>query len=104
MTSTKIYKVLRSAEWAQAQATGVFPGSPDDVRDGFIHFSTAEQLKATLGRHFAGEENLVVLEVEAAALGTALRWEPSRAGALFPHLYGDLPIAAVSRVTAPDAV
>jgi uncharacterized protein (DUF952 family) len=104
MTSKEIYKVLRNAEWVEAQASGVFAGSPDDIRDGFIHFSTAEQLKGTLERHFAGEENLVVLEVEAQALGEALRWEPSRGGALFPHLYGGLPIAAVSRVTAPDAV
>jgi uncharacterized protein (DUF952 family) len=100
MTSTKIYKVLRSAEWAQAQASGVFAGSPDDVRDGFIHFSTAGQLKGTLERHFAGEENLVVLQVEAAALGEALRWEPSLGGTLFPHLYSELPIAAVQRVMA----
>jgi uncharacterized protein (DUF952 family) len=104
MTPLKIYKVLRGAQWSQAQASGSFAGSPDDARDGFIHFSTAEQLQGTLERHFAGEQNLVVLEVEAAALGDALRWEPSRGGALFPHLYGDLPVAAVSRVMAPDAL
>jgi uncharacterized protein (DUF952 family) len=104
MTRAKIYKVLRSAEWSEAQASGSFAGSPDDARDGFIHLSTAEQLQGTLERHFAGEQNLVVLEVDAAALGEALRWEPSRGGALFPHLYADLPVTAVTRITAPDAI
>jgi uncharacterized protein (DUF952 family) len=103
MTRTKIYKVLRSAEWIEAQASGSFAGSPDDARDGFIHCSTAEQLQGTLERHFAGEENLVVLEVDAAALGDALRWEPSRGGALFPHLYGALPMSAVLGTSAPGA-
>ena len=95
MTDTKIYKVLRAAEWADAQARNAFSGSPDDVRDGFIHFSTREQLDATIERHFAGERGLVVLEVDAAALGDKLKWEPSRGGALFPHLYGELPLSAV---------
>jgi uncharacterized protein (DUF952 family) len=90
-----VYKVLRAPEWAQMQAQGVFKGSPDDQRDGFIHFSTAEQLEGTIERHFAGERDLVVLEVDAAALGDALRWEPSRGGALFPHLYGELALDAV---------
>ena len=93
--TTLVYKVLRAAEWAQMQAGGVFAGSPDDRRDGFIHFSTAEQLEGTIARHFAGERDLVVLEVDAALLAEKLRWEPSRGGALFPHLYGDLPLAAV---------
>jgi uncharacterized protein (DUF952 family) len=103
MTRTKIYKVLRGAQWSEAQASGSFAGSPDDARDGFIHFSTAEQLEGTLERHFAGEQNLVVLEVDAAALGDALRWEPSRGGALFPHLYGELPMSAVLGTSAPGA-
>jgi uncharacterized protein (DUF952 family) len=90
-----IYKVLRAAEWGAMQARGVFKGSPDDQRDGFIHFSTAEQLEATIERHFAGERDLVVLEVDAAALGEKLKWEPSRGGALFPHLHGELPLSAV---------
>ena len=94
---TLIYKVLRSSEWAQAQALRVFTGSPDDLRDGFIHFSTREQLKETIARHFRGERELVVLEVDADALGDKLRWEPSRGGALFPHLYGELPLAAILR-------
>jgi uncharacterized protein (DUF952 family) len=95
--AAKIYKVLRPAEWTEAQARNVFSGSPDDLRDGFIHFSTREQLKETIERHFAGEPDLVVLEVDAAALGEALKWEPSRGGALFPHLYGELPLDAVTR-------
>jgi uncharacterized protein (DUF952 family) len=103
MTASKIYKVLRGAEWSRAQASGSFAGSPDDARDGFIHFSTAEQLQGTLERHFAGEENLVVLEVDAAALGEALRWERSRGGALFPHLYAELPMRAVLGTSAPRA-
>ena len=90
-----IYKVLRAPEWADMQGRGVFAGSPDDQRDGFIHFSTAEQLEGTIARHFAGERDLVVLEVDAALLGEKLHWEPSRGGALFPHLYGELPLAAV---------
>jgi uncharacterized protein (DUF952 family) len=90
-----IYKVLRASEWADMQARSIFKGSPDDQRDGFIHFSTAEQLEGTIARHFAGERELVVLEVDAAALGDKLKWEPSRGGALFPHLYGELPLSAV---------
>ena len=90
-----IYKVLRPAEWREAQDCGVFTGSPVDVRDGFIHFSTQDQLEETIARHFAGERELVVLEVDVAALGQKLKWEPSRGGALFPHLYGELPLSAV---------
>ena len=95
MPESKIYKVLRPAEWADAQARNVFCGSPVDLRDGFIHFSTAEQLEETISRHFAGERELVVLEVDAGALGDKMKWEPSRGGALFPHLYGELPLSAV---------
>jgi uncharacterized protein (DUF952 family) len=83
------------------QARGAFPGSPDDVRDGFIHLSTREQLDTTIERHFAGERELVVLEIDAAALSADLRWEPSRGGALFPHLYAELPMSAVAGVITP---
>ena len=93
----RVYKVLRPGEWKQLEASGVFSGSPDDQRDGFIHLSSREQLKGTLERHFAGEHELAVLEIDAAALGERLRWEASRGGALFPHLYGDLAIHAVLR-------
>lgn len=94
---TIIYKIFRAGEWRQAQASGVFSGSADDLRDGFIHFSTKEQLEGTAARHFAGEGDLVLAAVDANALGEALRWEPSRNGQLFPHLYGPLPLAAVAR-------
>lgn len=92
-----IYKVLRAHEWRAAQAEGAVNGSPDDLRDGFIHLSTREQLAGTLDRHFAGEAELVVLEVAAERLGAALKWEASRGGALFPHLYGTLALDAVTR-------
>lgn len=93
-----IYKIFRAGEWRQAQAQGAFAGSPDDLRDGFIHFSTAEQLEGTAARHFAGESDLVLAAVEADALGAALRWEESRGGKLFPHLYAALPLTAVTRI------
>ena len=88
-----IYKILPRAEWAQAETTGVFEGSGIDRTDGFIHFSTADQWCETLRLHFAGQSDLVLVAVQADALGEALRWEPSRGGVLFPHLYGVLPTA-----------
>ena len=90
-----IYKILPLALWREAQASGHFTGAPVDVADGFIHFSTAGQMRETAARHFAGQQGLVLLAVDAAQLGTALKWEVSRGGALFPHLYGDLPVAAI---------
>lgn len=83
----------------------MFRGSPDDRRDGFIHFSTAEQTLGTYEKYFAGAPGLVLAAIEAEALGPGLKWEPSRGGALFPHLYGDLPLSAVlwSRVLASIA-
>ena len=81
---------------------GFLTGSPDDLRDGFIHLSTREQLKTTLERHFAGEQGLVVLEIDATTLNPGLKWEPSRGGALFPHLYERLSMDAVVRVAAPE--
>jgi uncharacterized protein (DUF952 family) len=90
-----IYKVLREAEWAELEALGATEGAPVDRADGFVHFSTAEQLAETLARHFAGETGLVLLAVEADVAGPALAWEPSRGGALFPHLYRPLARAEV---------
>jgi uncharacterized protein (DUF952 family) len=78
---------------------GVYEGSPIDLGDGFIHFSTAEQAAETARRHFRGQDGLVVLAVQAEALGAMLKWEPSRGGALFPHLYGPLPAACVVEVS-----
>ena len=94
MTAT-IYKICDSALWREAERAGVFAGAPVDHADGFIHFSTADQVAETAARHFAGQAGLLLVAVDAAALGSALRYEPSRGGALFPHLYGKLPFSAV---------
>ena len=93
--ATRIYKVLTEAELSEARAVGRFEGSADDRRDGFIHLSAAHQLEGTLAKHFAGRADLLLLTVDVEALGSALRWEPSRGGALFPHLYAPLPMVAV---------
>lgn len=90
-----IYKIATAAAWEDFRASGRFPGMPVDIKDGYVHFSTAAQLGETLRLHFAGQGGLVVFAVRADALGDDLRWEPSRGGQLFPHLYGDLPFAAV---------
>jgi uncharacterized protein (DUF952 family) len=90
-----IYKICRPDEWVTAEHAGIFRGSPDDRRDGFIHFSTAAQVPGTVQKYFAGESGLLLVAVDAAKLGAALKWEPSRGGALFPHLYGDLSLTAV---------
>ncbi|MBS0362740.1 MAG: DUF952 domain-containing protein [Proteobacteria bacterium] len=95
----RIYKILSRAEWAAAKAAGRFEGSAVDLKDGFIHFSTAGQAAETARRHFAGQSDLVFLEIEADDLGADLRWEPSRGGDLFPHLYGPLDAGLVRTVT-----
>jgi len=95
---TIIYKICTEAEWRDAERTGVYRGSTVDRRDGFIHFSTAEQAAETAQKHFAGQRDLVLVSVYAAALGDRLKREASRGGALFPHLYGGLELAAVLRV------
>ena len=95
---SRIYKILGRAEWTAAQAAGSYAGSALDRRDGFIHFSTAAQAQETARRHFAGQADLVVLEVEADDLGDTLKWEPSRGGDLFPHLHAPLDAAHVLRV------
>jgi uncharacterized protein (DUF952 family) len=89
-----IYKICTHDEWAQACRDGAFRGSAVDAADGYIHFSTAAQVAETAAKHFAGIPNLVVVAVDAAVLADALKWEPSRGGALFPHLYGPLPVSA----------
>lgn len=94
-----IYHVCKKADWQAAKRAGRYAGSADDARDGFIHFSGAAQLRESVAKHRAGQDGLVLLAVDAAALGDALKWEPSRGGALFPHLYGDLPPAAVTAET-----
>ena len=87
-----------SAEaWTACEPAGRFAGSPVDVRDGFIHLSTAAQVRETAARHFAGMDDLLLVAVDTSAV--PLRWEPSRGGDLFPHLYGDLPLSAVQSVS-----
>ncbi|MGC9420733.1 MAG: DUF952 domain-containing protein [Rhodovulum sp.] len=88
-----IYKIFRRAEWDAFRAVGRTAGAPVDLADGFIHLSTAEQVTGTAEKHFAGESDLVLVAVEADRLGAALKWEPSRGGALFPHLYRELTAA-----------
>ncbi len=94
-----IYKVATRAQWQAAEASGTFAGAPVDLADGYIHFSTAAQLAGTLAKHFAGQRDLLLIAVEAEALGAALRWEVSRGGDRFPHLYAALPVTAAIRVT-----
>ena len=93
-----IYHLCKREDWQAAHALGTYSGSPQDRADGFLHFSTAEQIVESAARHRAGQAGLVLLTVDAEALGDALKWEESRGGALFPHLYGDLPVAAALRV------
>ena len=95
-----VYKICPRDLWATAQAQGRFTGAPVDAADGFIHFSTASQAAETAARHFSGQRDLLLVAVDAEALGAALRFEPSRGGDLFPHLYGDLPLDAVRAVHA----
>jgi uncharacterized protein (DUF952 family) len=94
MTRT-IYKIAPRALWREAEAAGVFAGAPVDHAAGFIHFSTAEQLRETAAKHFAGQSDLVLVAVNAGALGEALRYEVSRGSALFPHLYAELALDSV---------
>jgi uncharacterized protein (DUF952 family) len=89
-----IYKIASTTEWEEATRTGAYRGSPDDRHDGFIHFSTAVQVAETARKHFAGRSDLVLIAVAVDALGADLKWEPSRGGALFPHLYAELPVGA----------
>jgi uncharacterized protein (DUF952 family) len=93
-----IYKICPAALWHEAERQGIFKGAAIDLSDGFIHFSDASQVTETAAKHFAGEADLVLVTVDSERLGDALKWEPSRGGALFPHLYGDLPLSAVTRV------
>jgi uncharacterized protein (DUF952 family) len=90
----EIYKICSASEWAEAVRAGAFRGSPVDIRDGFIHFSTAGQVAETAAKHFAGQGDLVLIAVDVEPLGAQLKWEPSRGGALFPHLYAELPVQA----------
>jgi len=95
---TLVYKIVPEKLWREAVAAGVFAGAPVDLADGFIHFSTAAQVQETADKHFAGQADLLLAVVEAEDFGGAMRWEPSRGGALFPHLYAPLPVSAARGV------
>lgn len=90
-----IYKILSETDWHAAERVGLFAGAGIDVQDGYIHFSTAEQAQETAAKHFAGQSGLVLVAVDAEKLGAGIKWEVSRGGALFPHLYGTLPTRSV---------
>ncbi|MGI9389985.1 MAG: DUF952 domain-containing protein [Boseongicola sp.] len=89
----RVYKIFRQSEWEAFQEAGISKGAPVDLNDGFIHFSTAAQLAETLTLHFSGEDGLLILALEGDKLGNALKWEQSRDGSLFPHLYRELSLA-----------
>ena len=95
---TKVYKILFGAEWAAAQEAGAFHGSALDLKDGYIHLSTAAQAGETARLHFKGQAGLVLLKLDAERLGPAIKWEPSRGGQLFPHLYGMMKTSEVEAV------
>lgn len=90
-----IYKLFRQPEWAALRSDGTTPGAPIDIADGYIHFSTAEQAAETAAKHFAGEDDLYLIAFDSDGLGDDLKWEPSRGGAMFPHLYREMTIADV---------
>jgi len=93
-----IYKICPASAWREAERQGIYRGSADDLRDGFIHFSSAGQVAETARKHFSGQAGLFLIAVDADALGDTLRWEPSRGGELFPHLYGELDLGAVTAI------
>ena len=94
-----VYKIASADEWRAAQESGRFTGAPVDLADGFIHFSTAEQARETAAKHFAGHDGLFLLALESSQLGDQLKWEPSRGGALFPHVYGTIATGLAASVT-----
>ena len=95
MTNARAFKIFTADQWQQFEADGSFAGAPVDLADGYIHMSTADQLNGTLEKHFAGQDGLVIAEVDLAPLQSLIKWEVSRGGALFPHIYGDLPMTAI---------
>ncbi len=95
MPDTIAYKVLLPEQLAALEQDGLFAGAPVDLADGYIHMSSAAQLAETISKHFAGQDDLAIVAVDLEALGSALKWEPSRGGALFPHLYAPLSLDAV---------
>ncbi|MCF6322026.1 MAG: DUF952 domain-containing protein [Rhizobiaceae bacterium] len=92
-----VYKIEDKDLWAQALEKGIYDGAPIDLSDGFIHFSTAGQARETAAKHFAGRDNLIIAAIKTAKLGSQLKWEVSRGGALFPHYYGELDMNVVHK-------
>jgi uncharacterized protein (DUF952 family) len=90
-----IYKICPEPLWRDAEKAGFFAGAPIDIHDGYLHFSTAQQVRETAARHFAGQDDLLLIAIDADSLGEALRYEPSRGGDLFPHLYAPLALSSV---------
>ena len=90
-----VYKICPASQWSEAERAGVFLGAPIDRQDGYIHFSAADQVAETAAKHFSGAPDLVLVAVDADGLGPTLKWESSRGGALFPHLFGSLPLSSV---------
>ena len=95
MAKTTVYKICPASLWREAERAGIFRGAPVDLADGFIHFSAADQAEETAAKHFSGQDDLVLVAVDPEKLGPALKWEVSRGGARFPHLYAALPLDAV---------
>ncbi len=96
MSELFAYKILTGEQWAAFREEGIFHGAPVDLADGYIHLSGRDQVLGTLEKHFAGQDNLILAMVDLAALGSTVKWEVSRGGALFPHIYGPLPMTAVT--------
>ncbi|MGD9811036.1 MAG: DUF952 domain-containing protein [Sphingobium sp.] len=96
MTELFAYKILTRDQWEAWRAEGVFNGAPVDLADGYIHLSARDQVVETVKKHFAGQDDLILAMIDLAALGDAVKWEPSRGGALFPHVYGQIPMSAVT--------
>ena len=90
-----IYKIVTTSQWREAEVAGAFRGAPVDLADGYMHFSTSEQVAETAAKHFAGQRDLLLVRVDTERLGDKLTWEVSRGGALFPHLYGELSLTDV---------
>lgn len=96
MTESKAYKIFTAEQWARMQSAGIFSGSPVDIADGYIHLSALSQVQGTLDKHFAGQRGLVLGEVDLAQLGDLVRWEKSRGGEDFPHVYGGLSLGSIT--------
>jgi len=95
MTAGTAFKILTAQQWSDWKDAGVLHGAPIDLQDGFIHLSAADQVEATAAKHFAGQTGLILAEIDLTQLGSAVRWEESRGGALFPHVYAPIPLELV---------